>query len=109
MRDINTPPILYIQNHNKMIGEIFYNNRFVCTNTIQNETLYRFQFEDTESLSKRYIWVEILRIGEWDGLDKKWVHLLNYPKCPKHIVTSEYLSDFRNAVKMMGMCLKESI
>ena len=109
MRPESNPPILHIQNYNKMEGHGFWNNRFVCTNTIENETLYRFQFEDTDSLQKRFIWVEILRIADWDRLDKKWVHRLNYPNCPQHIVTSKYLSDFGNAVKTMGMCLKESI
>ncbi len=102
-------PILHIQNPNKMEGESFYNNRFICTNTVENETLYRFQFEDTESLSKRYIWVEILRIADWDGIDKKWVHRLNYPNCPQHIVTSQYLSDYANAIRTMGLALKTSI
>ena len=98
-------PILHIQNPNKMVGQTFH-KRFVCRDAIENPTLYRFQFEDTESLSKRYIWVEILRIADWDGLDKKWVHRLNYPNCPHHIVTSEYLRDFSNAIKTMGVALK---
>ena len=109
MRDINNPYILQIQNYHKMTGEGFWNNRFICTNSIENETLYRFQFADMEADSKRYLWVEILRIPDWDGMDKKWVHRLNYPKCPKHIVTSEYLSDFRNAVRTMGIALNESM
>ena len=108
MPDSKTPPILHIQNHQRMLGETFY-TRFVCTNTIENETLYRFQFEDTQAPSKRYLWIEILRIANWDGLDKKWVHRLNYPNCPQHIVTSEYLSDYANAVRTMGTALKQSI
>ena len=102
-------PILHIQNYNKMEGQGFWNNRFICTNTVENETLYRFQFEDTESLQKRFIWVEILRIADWDGLDKKWVHRLNYPNGPQHIVTSKYLSDFNNALYTMELALKTSI
>ena len=109
MRPDSKPPILHIQNHKRMEGEEFYDGRFVCTTTVENDTLYRFQFCDHNWPSTRYIWIEILRIADWDRLDKKWVHRLNYPNCPQHIVTSKYLSDFRNAVKTMGMCLKESI
>ncbi len=102
-------PILHIQNYHKMEGQPFWNNRFICTNTIENPTLYRFQFEDTDSFSKRFIWVEILRIADWDVVDGKWVHRLNYPNCPKHIVTSNWLGDFSNAVKLMGSALKPSM
>jgi len=102
-------PILHIQNIHKMEGQGFWNNRFICTNTVETPTNYRFQFEDTDSLSKRYIWIEILRIADWDGIDKKWVHRLNYPNSPQHIVTSAYLSDFGNAIKTMGMALKPSM
>ena len=102
-------PILHIKNPNKMEGVVFHSGRFVCTNTVENETLYRFQYEDTQAPSKRYIWVEIHRIADWDGIDKKWVHRVNYPNCPQHIVTSPYLSDFNNALKVMELALKTSI
>ena len=101
-------PILHIQNPNKMVGQTFH-KRFICRDTIENETLYRFQFEDTQWPAIRYVWVEILRIADWDGLDKKWVHRLNYPNSPQHIVTSKYLSDFNNALYTMELALKTSI
>ena len=101
-------PILHIQNPNKMVGQTFH-KRFICRDAIENETLYRFQFVDTQAPAKRYLWVEILRIADWDGLDKKWVHRLNYPNSPHHIVTSKYLSDFNNALKTMELALKTSI
>ena len=101
-------PILHIQNPNKMVGQTFH-KRFICRDTIENETLYRFQFEDTQWPAIRYVWVEILRIADWDGLDKKWVHRLNYPNSPQQIVTSNYLSDFNNALYTMELALKTSI
>jgi hypothetical protein len=91
-----------------MVGQTFH-KRFICRDTIENETLYRFQFEDTQWPAIRYVWVEILRIADWDGLDKKWVHRLNYPNGPHHIVTSKYLSDFNNALYTMELALKTSI
>lgn len=105
----SNPPILHIENYHKMEGNIFWDARFYCLRAIENPTLYRFQFEDTDSLSKRFIWVEIFRIADWDPLDKKWIHRLNYPHCPKHIVSAIYLSDFNNAIKTMGMALKPSM
>ena len=102
-------PILHIQNYHKMEGVVFHSGRFICKDTVENETLYRFQFEDTQWPAIRYVWVEILRIADWDGLDKKWVHRLNYPNSPHHIVTSKYLSDFNNALKTMELALKTSI
>lgn len=100
---------LYISNYKRMEGEEFYDGRFVCTTAIENDTLYRFQFCDHNWPALRYIWVEVSRIGEWNPKDNKWMYKLYYPQSPTHIVSAEYLSDFRNGVKMIGMALKYSI
>ena len=100
---------LHITNHRRMEGEEFYDGRFVCTNTVETDTNYRFQFCDHNWTALRYIWIEVSRFGEWDVSEGRWSYRLNYPQCPTHIVSAEYLGDFRNAVKTMGMCLKESL
>lgn len=105
----NKERILHIHNHKKMEGEEFYDGRFVCTNTQETDTNYRFQFCDHNWPALRYIWVEVSRFGEWNPKDSKWMYRLNYPQSPTHIVSAEYLSDFRNSIKMMGMALKYSI
>lgn len=109
MPDNNTPPILKIQNPEKMVGQEFYNRRFICTKGMESNVNYRFQFEDTLNPSPRYVWVEISKFAQWDSTNGRWCFHLNYPNCPTHIVTSEYISDFRNAVLTMGTALKESL
>jgi hypothetical protein len=101
---------LHIQNYNKVKGYKFWNARFVCTDVVETETNYRFQFEDTDAASKRYIWVEINRIGVWDTANGgRWTYKLNYKKCPTHIVTATYLSEFENVISTMGTALKSSM
>lgn len=97
---------LHITNYNKMKGYKFWNARFICTNVVETDTNYRFQFEDTDSLSKRYVWIEVNRIGKWDVAENRWSYKLNYTKCPTHIVSANYFEDFNNAINTMGMALK---
>jgi len=95
---------LHIQNYNKVIGYKFWNARFVCTNAVETDTNYRFQFEDTDSFAKRYIWIEVSRFGNWNK--EKWEYKLNYPKCPQHMITANYIEDFNNVINTFGMALK---
>ena len=98
---------LDIQNVNKLVHTEYHNKRFVCTNAIQTDTNYRFQFNDTKSTSARYVWVEISRIGRWN--DGQWEYQLNYPNHPIHIVTADWLGFPPNAVKLMEDCLHYSL
>ena len=101
---------LDIKNIDKLINSEYHNKRFVCTNAIQTDTNYRFQFKDKGSLSTRYVWVEISRLGEWDVADGgRWTYRLNYPNRPIHIVTADWLGFPPNAVQLMEDCLKYSL
>lgn len=100
---------LDIKNVHKLIDSEYHRGRFVCTNGLETETNYRFQFYDTQAPSARYVWVEISRIGRWDVGEKHWVYRLNYPSCPTHIVTAEWLGFPPNAVKLMEDCLHYSL
>ena len=97
---------LHITNYIKMKGYEFWNARFICTDVVETATNYRFQFEDTNSLSKRYVWIEVNRIGKWDVAGNRWSYKLNYMKCPTHIVSANYFEDFNNVIETMGMALK---
>lgn len=97
---------LHITNYIKMKGREYWNARFVCTNTVETDTNYRFQFEDTNSFAKRYVWIEVSRIGEWDVQKAVWEYKLNYLNCPKHTVTADFIEDFNNAISVFGMALK---
>jgi hypothetical protein len=101
--------ILDIHNISKLMNSEYHNGRFVCTNTIDTSTNYRFQFRDNNGLQLRYIWVEISRIGEYDIDTAKWGYRLNYPNSPTHIVTAQWLGFPPNAVKLMEDCLKYSL
>ena len=98
---------LDIHNIHKLVDSEYYDGRFVCTNAIETDTNYRFQFHDTKSTSSRYVWVEISRIGNWN--DGKWEYQLNYPNRPIHIVTADWLGFPPNAVKLMEDCLHYSL
>ena len=98
---------LDIQNIHKLVHTEYHNKRFVCTNTVETDTNYRFQFNDTKSTSSRYVWVEIRRNGQWN--DGKWEYRLNYPNCPEHIITADWLGFPPNAVGLMEECLHYSI
>ena len=99
---------LDIHNINKLVHTEYHNKRFVCTNAIQTDTNYRFQFNDTKSTSSRYVWVEISRIGRIDN-EGDWSYSLNYPNCPEHLVTAKWLGFPPNAVKLMEDCLHYSL
>lgn len=98
---------LDIHNTHKLIDTMYHNGRFVCTKALETDTNYRFQFYDTKSSSGRYVWVEVSRIGNWDG--DKWIYRLNYPNAVEHWVTVEWLGFPPNAVKLMEDCLKYSL
>jgi hypothetical protein len=99
---------LDIQNPNKLIGSSYYNMRFVCTDAMETDTNYRFQFRDTHASSARFVWIEISRRGERDN--GKWIYKLNYLNANNHYITANWLSDYyTNVYKLMGDCLKKSL
>ena len=98
---------LDIQNIDKLIDSEYHNKRFICTSATETDTNYRFQFKDKGSLATRYVWVEIRRNGQWN--DGKWEYRLNYPNCPEHIITADWLGFPPNAVGLMEECLHYSI
>jgi hypothetical protein len=100
---------LDIKNIHKLVDSEYHNGRFVCTNAIETETNYRFQFCDHNWPSARYVWIEVSRIGHRNLIEDKWEYRLNYPNRPIHIVTAEWLSFPPNAVKLMEDCLNYSL
>jgi hypothetical protein len=98
---------LDIHNIHKLIDSEYHRGRFICTNAVETLTNYRFQFNDTHSLSARYVWVEVSRFGQWDT--DKWIYRLNYPNAVNHSVTAKWLSVQGNAYKLMEDCLNYSL
>lgn len=100
---------LDIHNINKLVHTEYHKGRFVCTKALETETNYRFQFHDTHYATSRYVWVEISKHGHYNNIEKHWEYRLNYPNCPTHIITAEWLSFPPNAVKLMEDCLHYSL
>lgn len=100
---------LDIHNIHKLIHSEYHKGRFVCTNAIETETNYRFQFNDTHSLSARYVWVEVSRIGHRNRIEDKWEYRLNYPNHPIHTVTADWFGFKYNAISCMEECLNYSL
>ena len=100
---------LDIKNIHKLVDSEYHRGRFVCTNALETETNYRFQFHDTHYATARYVWVEISRIGKWEVGEKEWVYGLNYPNRPTHFVTAQWLGFPPNAIKLMEDCLHYSL
>ena len=99
--------MLKIVNPDKMTGQRFVSGRFVCLRVVDEITHWRFQFEDLQSPMKRFVWVEVDKVGRWDGEEQKWMHELNYPNCPTHRVSLDYFGQFKNAIYTFEMALKE--
>lgn len=98
---------LYIKNIHKVIDSEFHQGRFVCTKADETDTSYRFQFCDHNWPSARYLWIEINRNGNWDFQEKKNMYKMNYPKCPPHTVSADFLSFPPNVMHLFELCLKE--
>jgi hypothetical protein len=94
---------LVIENYQKMVGQIFWNARFVCSQAHETEVNYRFQFKDTESPSVRVIWIEVGKFAKWDAQDQKWYYRI---QDNRHFVSADYFT-FPNAIKAFGERLKE--
>ena len=102
--------ILKIKNVNRLVGVQFWNGIFVFTSAHETDTNYRFQFQDTRSNSLKVIWIEVSKIGRWDGEDNKWTYSLNYPNIKSHhLVTAEWFESWENAMNTFGEALKQSI
>jgi len=99
--------ILTITGIHKIKGESYY-NRFICRRADALPTAYRFQFEDMKYPASRYIWVEILRNGEYNYGESKWEWRMNYPQCPTHIVTANYIRKWENVMKLFETCLESA-
>jgi hypothetical protein len=100
---------LIIQNYDKIVTAMFHKERFICTEAIETDTNYRFQFRDDSSGVHRYIWIEVSKIGHYNDIEKAWEYKLNYPNRPRHIVTANWLGFPPNAVQLMEDCLKYSL
>ncbi len=100
---------LDIKSIHKLVDSEYHNGRFVCTNAIETETNYRFQFCDHNWPSARYVWIEVSRIGHRNLIEDKWEYRLNYPNHPIHSVTADWLGFPPNAVKLMEDCLHYSL
>ena len=90
-----------------MVGQRFINRRFVCLRVVDEITHWRFQFEDLQSPMKRFVWVDIDKVGRWDNYEKKWLYVLNYPNSPTHKVSLDYFGNFQNALETFETALKE--
>jgi len=99
--------MLEIINANKIVGERFAIGRFVCLRALDTITHWRFQFEDLQSPMKRFVWIEVDKVGRWDNYEKKWLCALNYPNSPTHKVSLDYFGNFQNACETFEMALKE--
>lgn len=98
--------MLKIVNPDKMTNIKFTNGRFVCLRALDTITHWRFQFEDLQSPMKRFVWVEVDKVGRWDNDEKKWMYQLNYPNCPLHKVSLDYFGNFQNALETFETALK---
>ena len=100
---------LIIQNYDKIVTAMFHKERFICTEAIETDTNYRFQFRDDSSGVHRYIWIEVSKIGHYNDIEKAWESRLNYPNCPIHIITANWFKKFTNVKKTFSSCLKASM
>jgi hypothetical protein len=100
---------LIIQNYDKIVTAMFHKERFICTEAIETDTNYRFQFRDDSSGVHRYIWIEVSKIGHYNDIEKAWEYRLNYMKCPYHVVTAEWFEDYKNVMDTFGSALKNSM
>lgn len=98
--------ILKIEGYHKPEAWSFFNSRFECTNSIENPTCYRWQFIDNAHTSKRFVWIELTRIGHYNHIDQEWEYRLTYPNSPIHIVTTKWFSNIGNVMETFKECLK---
>jgi hypothetical protein len=103
---METTKLLTISGIHKIKGLEYYGKKFICTNVVDTPTAYRFQFEDVKSPAVRYVWVEILRNGQYNYGESKWEWRMNYPHCPTHIVTADYIRKWDNVIKLFEVCLE---
>lgn len=90
--------MLTIKNLNKMIGEQFRNNRFLCSNFEETPHFYRFWFKDTlDQLKDGGVWIKIARDGEWDNEYSRYMFKLSYPYASPHKVSADWFALFKNA------------
>ena len=103
---------LTIQNYKKLEGTMYHQNRFVCTNSVETPTNYRFQFRDDGSPQLRMLWIEVSRLGVWDANDGgNWVYRLNYLNqgVALHIVTAKWFGKITNVMRTFRDCLEKSL
>jgi hypothetical protein len=100
---------LDIKNLHKVIHSEYHRGRFVCTNALETDTNFRFQFRDMEALSARYIWVEVTKFGHFNQIEGNWEYRLNYPNCPTHVITAKWFEKEANVRFTFEEALKESL
>jgi len=100
---------LKIENYNKVITTMYHKDRFICTNAIETDTNYRFQFRDDAAPSTRYIWIEVSRFGHYNIVEDEWEYQLNYPNSPIHVITANWFKRFVNVLKTFDSCLKHTM
>jgi hypothetical protein len=100
---------LIIQNYDKIVTAMFHKERFICTEAIETDTNYRFQFRDDSSGVHRYIWIEVSKTGHYNDIEQVWEYRLNYPNCPIHIITAKWFGKFTNVMRTFSSCLKASM
>ena len=99
--------MLKIVNPDKMVGRKFVKDRFVCIRTTDVITHWKFQLEDLKAPFKRFLLIEVDKVGRWDNIEQKWMYDLKYPDCPPHKVSLDYFGKFDNALETFEMALKE--
>ena len=99
--------MLVIKNWNKIIGSLYLDGRFLCSNFEEKPTLLSFWFKDLEHGGG--IWIEINRQKEWSPTDNEWLYTLVYPNSKQHYITADWFSDIDNAMEAFRMALVDSI
>lgn len=100
---------LDIRNIHKVVDSEYHNGRFVCTNAVETDTNYRFQFRDTEAASARYVWIEVSKWGHWNSIEGNWEYRLNYTECGYHVVTADWFELRKNVLYTFEEALKNSL
>ena len=88
---------------------MYHKDRFICTDAIETDTNYRFQFRDDNASSTRYVWIEVSRFGNYNKIEDEWEYRLNYPNCPMHVITAKWFKRFVNVLKTFDACLKRTM
>lgn len=100
--------MLVIKNWNKIMGDTFCDDRFLCSNHNETPTTISFWFKDLEDkIPAGGVWVEINRNGHWNNIDKETYYNLNYPNIQSsHQISVNWFSDIDNVRATFEEALK---